>query len=129
MKLNTPDGSLADGFTASASRGVLPLVIWAAHFFASYASVEVACALQLQRVTFGGVAALSIWLWILTAAAIASLLALTVAAFRHGRADAGSGSMQATVRIGAAILALVGVLWSAVPIALLDAQTVCLETR
>ncbi len=129
MKLNATDAGLADGFTASASRGVLPLVIWAAHFFASYASVEVACALQLQRVTLGGAAALSIWLWILTAVATASLLALTVAAVRHGQADAGSRSMQATVQVGAAVLALVGVLWSAVPIALLDGPTVCHVTR
>ena len=129
MKLNAPDATLADGFTASASHGVLPLVIWAAHFFASYASVEVACALQLQHVALRGVAALSIWLWILTAVATASLLALTVAAVRCGRADTDSGSMQATVRTGAAILALVGVLWSAVPIALLDGLTVCRVMR
>ncbi len=129
MKLNVPDATLADGFAASASGGVLPLIIWAAHFFASYVSVEVVCALQLRYVALGGVAALSLWLWILTAAATGSLIALTVAAVRRGRSDADSGSMQATVRIGAAILALVGVLWSAIPIALLDGTTLCHAMR
>lgn len=129
MKLHAPDATHADGFTSSASRCVLPLVIWAAHFFGCYASVEVACALRLHHVAIGGVAALSLWLWILTAAAIASLLSLTLAAIRHSRTDQGSGSMQDAVFKGTAILALVGVLWSAIPIALLDGASLCRAAR
>ena len=129
MTSNTPETKIADGFTASVSHSVLPLIIWAAHFFLSYASAEVACALHLQRFTLGGVSALNIWLWSLSAVAIAALVVLTVVTARHDRADAKAGNMQATVRIGAAILALVGVLWSAVPIVLLDAPTVCDAAR
>ena len=129
MKMNGHAAKIADGFTARALHGVLPLVIWAAHFFLSYASAEVACALHLQRVTLGGVSALSIWLWIITAGAIAALVGLIVVTVWHGRADRESGNIQATVRIGAAILALVGVLWSAVPIAFLDASTFCHGAR
>lgn len=120
---------LAEGFTASALHGVLPLLIWAAHFFVSYASAEVACALDLQRFTLAGVSAPSIWLWIISAAAIATLFVLTLVAVQHGRADAKSGNTQAAVRIGAAVLALVGVLWSAVPIALMDGPALCRAMR
>jgi hypothetical protein len=125
MKMSGPDAKPADGFVATALHGVLPLIVWAAHFFLSYASAEVACVLRLQRFTLGNVAALSIWLWVISAAAIATLLVLIVVAVRHGRADAQSGSTQAIVRIGAAILALVGVLWSAVPIAFVDGASDC----
>ena len=129
MKTDAGEAKLADGFTASALHGVLPLVIWAAHFFLSYASAEVVCTLHLQRFTLGGVSAPIIWLWIISAAAIATLSVLTIIAVRHGRADSESGNTHATVRIGAAILALVGVLWSVAPIALLDGPTVCRATR
>ena len=129
MTSNTPEAKIADGFTARALHGVLPLVIWAAHFFLSYASADVACALHLQPFTLGGVSALSIWLWTLTAGAIAALVGLIVVTVRHGGADRESGNTQATVRIGAAILALVGVMWSAVPIAFLDASTLCHVAR
>lgn len=129
MKMNAPEAKLADGFTASALYGVLPLAIWAAHFFLSYASVEVACALHLQRLTLAGVSAPAIWLWVISAAAIAMLLVLTVVAVRRGRADVESGNTLATVRLGAAILALVGVLWSAVPIAFVDEPAVCHKAR
>jgi hypothetical protein len=125
MKMRGPDAKTADGFAVTALHGVLPLIVWAAHFFLSYASAEVACALGLQRFALGNVAALSVWLWVISAAAIATLLVLTVVAVRHGRSDAESGSTQATVRIGAAILALIGVLWSAVPIAFVDGTSYC----
>lgn len=120
MKMDAPEPKYSDGFTASALQGVLPLVIWAAHFFLSYASAEVASALDLQRFTVGGVPAPTIWLGIITVAAIAVLCVLTVVAIRHGKADAESGNTRATIRIGAAILALVGVLWSAVAIGFAD---------
>jgi hypothetical protein len=116
--MSVRNSNSADGFAAGTSRGVLPLVIWAAHFFLSYASAEIACALDLQRVTLAGIPSPSIWLWMLTVAAIAFLIVLMVLAVQNekARAVATSGSTLATVRVGAAILALVGVLWSAVPI-------------
>ena len=129
MKTSVPQAKLADGFSASALHGVLPLVIWAAHFFLSYASAEVSCVLHLQRFTIGGVSAPSIWLWTISAAAIATLLVLTVAAVQHRTADAASGNTHATVRIGATILALVGVLWSVVPIVFVEELTLCRATR
>lgn len=123
--MHVPEAKLADGFTVATFHGVLPLVIWAAHFFLCYASAEIACALDLQRFALGGVSAPIIWLWTISAAAIAALLVLTVLAVRRGRTDAGSGNTLAAVRIGATVLALVGVLWSAVPIAFIAEPAVC----
>lgn len=123
MKL--PAAKLADGFTATALHCVLPLVIWAAHFFLSYAGIEVACALDLRRFTLGGVAAPSLGLWIISAAAIAALCVLLWRASRYAK----SRSMAATVRIGAIVLALVGVVWSTVAIVMLDESAVCRTVR
>ena len=92
----------------------------------AYASAEVACALQLHRFTVLGLSAPNLWLWIISAAAIATLLVLTVRAVRHRRRGE-SGGHAATVRIGAAVLALVGVLWSAVPIAFVDGAPICVH--
>jgi hypothetical protein len=116
--MSVRNSNSTDGFAASTAHGVLALVIWAAHFFLSYASAEIACALDLQRFTLAGIPSPSIWLWVLTVGAIALLIALIVLAVRNERARAvgTSSSTLATVRIGAALLALVGVLWSAVPI-------------
>jgi len=129
MTSNVRERKIADGFAASAAFSVLPMVIWAAHFFLSYASAEAMCALSLQNVAWRGVSALNLWLWSISAVAIAALVGLTVAAIRRGRVGAEAGNMQTTVRLGAAILALVGVLWSAVPIAVFDAATVCHAAR
>ena len=128
MSSDTPEAKLADGFTAGALHGALPMIIWAAHFFVAYASAEVACALQLHRFKPLGLSAPSLWLWAITAAAIAMLMVLTVRAVRNRRAAAESGATQATVQIGAAVLALVGVLWSAVPIALVYGAMFCRTT-
>jgi hypothetical protein len=82
MSSDTPEAKLADGFTAGAFHGALPMIIWAAHFFVAYASAEVACALQLLRFKPLGLSAPSLWLWAITAAAIAwfSVGALTAQA-------------------------------------------------
>ena len=128
MATDTPEAKLVDGFTLGALHGALPLFVWAAHFFVVYASAEVACALQLHRFKVLGVSAPNLWLWIISAAAIATLVVLTARAVRHRRAAAESGATQATVQIGAAVLALVGVLWSSVPIALVYAAAICRST-
>jgi len=128
MATDTPEAKLADGFTAGSLHGALPLFVWAAHLFVAYASAEVACALQLHRFKVLGLSAPDLWLWFISAAAIAMLVVLTVQAVRHRRAAAESGTTQATIQIGAAILALVGVLWSSVPIALVYGAAICRST-
>ena len=108
---------LADGFAAGAVHGLLPLSIWAAHFFFAYASAEVACALDWQRFTLAGVALPTVGLWTISAVAIAALAGLTALGIRNAKAQAESGGTLSTVQIGAALLALTGVLWSTVAIA------------
>lgn len=116
---------LADGFTTAAWHGALPLLVWAAHFLVSYASAEVACVLHLDRFRVLGVSATNLWLWTITAAAIALLIVLTGRAMRYRRAEAESGATQALIQMGAAVLALVGVLWSAVPIIFVHGPAIC----
>ena len=120
---------LADGFTTAAWRGALPLFIWAAHFLVAYASAEVACVLHLDHFRVLGVSATNLWLWIITAAAIALLIVLTRRAVRYRRTEAEPGATQAMIQVGAAVMALVGVLWSAVPIIFLHGPAICVTAN
>lgn len=110
----------SDGFVAGALQGALPFLVWAAHFFLAYMTIKAACALDLQRFTLGGVSAISVALWLLSATAIAVLLGLGVlwgrTATRIG--TSGERGTLALVRIGAILFALVATVWSTVPIVL-----------
>jgi len=92
---------------AAARQGLLPLVIWALHFFFAYAAVAVAC-----DAGFAHVGALLLGA---TALAVVVLAALAFSAWRALRQD----GLLAGVRLGAAVLALVGVSWAALPMPLL----------
>lgn len=119
------EAKLPDGFSAGAWHSALPMFIWAAHFFVAYASAEVACALHLHRFKVLGMSASGLWLWFISAAAIALLILLTRRALRYRRAEAELGATQASVQIGAAVLSLVGVLWSAVPLVFVHGPAIC----
>lgn len=107
-----------DRFVAGALLGALPLVVWAAHFFIAYMTVKAACALDLQRFTFAGISLVTIFLGLLSAAAIGALLWMIALEGRQARRHFDGGGTLAIVYIGATILALAGVLWSTVPILL-----------
>ena len=107
-----------DRFVSGALQGALPLLMWAAHFFVAYMTVKTACALDLQRFTFAGVSLIAIFLCLLSAAAIGALLWMLALEGRAARRHFDGGGTLAVVHIGAVILALAGVLWSTVPIAL-----------
>jgi hypothetical protein len=79
----------------------------------------------LDRLKVLGVSATNLWLWIITAAAIALLIVLTRRATRYRRGEAESGATQALIEIGAGVVALVGVLWSAVPIIFVHGPAIC----
>lgn len=111
----TRAGINKDGFTAGVLLGVLPLLIWATHFFGSYAAIEFACALDLQRFTLARIPVITVFLWVFSAVELAALALLVMLAVRNGKRDAEGGGTLAFVRIGAAALALVGVLWATVP--------------
>ena len=125
MSTSPRKASLADGFTTGAWHGALPLFVWAAHFLVAYASVEVACVLHLDRFKMLGASATNLWLWVISMAAIALLIVLTRRAMRYRRAEAETGGTQALIQMGAAVLALVGVLWITVPITFVHGPTIC----
>lgn len=113
-----PASEFNDRFIAGSVRGALPLLIWAAHFFVTYMSIKTGCALDVQRFAFAGVSAITIFLWSLSAAAIGALVWMLTLEGRAVRRHFDGGATLPVVHIGATLLALAGVLWSSVPIAL-----------
>lgn len=108
-----------DRFVAGALQGVLPFLIWAAHFFLVYMAIKAACAVDLQHPLLNGASVISAAIWLLSAAAIAALVGLGALWARPPRAGgAGAGGTLALVRLGAVLFALVAVVWSTVPIVL-----------
>ena len=118
MTATGTEPTVTEGFAARAWRGTSPLLIWAAHFVALYASTEIACELELHRWQLGNVPALAAGLWLLTAAAVAVLAGLSVTGLRNHMRRPDTSSTPDAVHMGAAVLALVGVVWSAVALAL-----------
>ncbi len=103
-----------DRFLPLTLRGILPLLIWAAHFALAYVIAAVACMRD-----FTGESETRWLLIVASAAAIAWLAWLTVDAVRKLQRAPGQDATFAAVQFGVAALALIGVLWTTVPIALL----------
>jgi hypothetical protein len=104
-----------DGFLLTVLRGVWPLLIWAAHFALAYVVAAVACTHDFTRETE------TRWLLLIaSAAAIAWLAWLSVDAVRKLQRAPDRDATFTAVRFGVAALALIGVLWTTVPIALLS---------
>ena len=99
MSMTRAGPKAADGFAAGVWRGVWPLLIWAAHFVVLYASVEIACELDLQRWRVGDLPALASGLWLLTAVALAVLAGFTVVGLRNyaRRSDATVGHTRLAI--------------------------------
>lgn len=110
---------LDDRFALNTLRAALPIAIWGVHFFIAYWVVQFACQLGFQQYGVFGVSWITVALWTLTAAAIAALVVMIVSDGRriraHGEPAEGEGVLM-FVQIGIAIFALIGVLWSTVPI-------------
>lgn len=103
-----------DRFWPLTLTGTLPLLIWAAHFALAYIVAAVACTRDFA----GG----SETRWLLigaSAVAIAWLVWLTARAVRKFQRAWEGDTTFAAVHFGVAALALIGVLWTTVPIALL----------
>jgi hypothetical protein len=86
--------------------GGAPLLVWALHFFASYVLVALLCC-RAGDATLRGV------LFAASAAALAAIVALLV---RRPPADR---PLLRAARLGGGVLALVGVAWTTLPMALL----------
>lgn len=108
--------SMRDRFFVRALRGSLPLWIWAAHFFISYALVAAQCSPAAIEPD-----APRRWqLAVLTLAAVAACLALLWrdrAVLRNAGEHAGLHDWAAAA---SAVLALAGIAWTGLPLMLLD---------
>jgi hypothetical protein len=110
---------LDDRFSSGVVRAATPIALWGVHFFSAYWVVQFACRLGLEQYAVFGLSWISVALVALTLAAISVLMVMIVLdgrrLNRQGARDHREGLLM-FVQVGTAIFALVGVLWSTVPI-------------
>lgn len=111
--------SAREHFFARAVHGSLPLLVWAAHFFASYALVAAQCSPAL--ITPQGP---SMWMLALMSAAAlgvcAALLWRAWLAVRKARAAGCEPALIDWAALGSGVLALMGIAWTTLPLLMLD---------
>ena len=108
--------SMRDRFFVRAIQGSLPLIVWAAHFFAVYILAAAQCSpAAITR------DAPSVWLLALISAAAVVLCGfLTWRAWCVVREAAGDPALHHWAAFGSGVLALAGILWSSMPLLMLD---------
>lgn len=106
----------------------LPLAVWALHFVAIYSLQGLACARALWRAPWAGLEAMTWVLWGLTAVALVAIVASAIPAYRawralradpDGRADTVRQRFLHALAALCALIATIGVVFTAVPVALL----------
>jgi len=103
-------------FFAGVRAGAAPMLLWSAHFAFCYVAVAVGCSALAHG---GGASASSLRLALVAGTAMA-LAAGAWLFVRACRADARKpATLLAKVRLASAVLALVGIAWSALPLAFL----------
>lgn len=108
--------SMRDRFFVRALHGTLPLLVWAAHFFVSYALVAAQCSpAAITR------DAPSVWmLAVLSAAALGLCALLLCRAWGKVRAADGEPAIHDWAALGSGVLGLMGIAWTALPLLMLD---------
>lgn len=107
---------MRDRFFVRLLCGTLPLLVWAAHFFAVYVLV----AAQCSPAAITPESPRRWMLWVLSALAIGACLALLWRAkgtLRHAGDDT---SLLDWAVAGGAVLALPGIVWTSVPMVMMD---------
>jgi len=94
-----------DRFFRQMTHAVLPLLIWAAHFFFCYVYAAVAC----QRTV----------LVVVSLAAVFAAAALLARAVPPTLRASGKPRLLHRATLAIALLSLIGILWSSIPIAML----------
>jgi hypothetical protein len=100
-------------------QGTAPLLVWAAHFFFCYAYTAAACTTGAERGHPGSDP--------VNVLALASLLAAVATgtllwrAVRQLDCEAAGDRLLDWAKVGSAVLALIGILWTSVPMFMLDA--------
>lgn len=108
--------SMRDRFFVRALDGTLPLIVWAAHFFAVYFLVAGQCS--PAAITPG---APSMWMLAALSAAALGLCGLLLwRAVRKVRAADGEAALHDWAALGSGILGLMGVAWTTLPLLMLD---------
>lgn len=108
--------SMRDRFFARTLHATLPLVIWAAHFFASYALVAAECSPAAVSPQAPGRWLLALF-W---AAALGACLALLRLGWRRMRAAPRATTLLDWAALGSAVLATTGIAWTGLPVLLLE---------
>lgn len=103
-----------------------PLAVWALHFLAVYIMQGLACGEDWQRARVAGLELVTWWLLAATALAIAAIAWLGLRALRLRRvaaAETGDDGRRrhftATVTAATALMALIAVIYTALPVVLL----------
>jgi hypothetical protein len=103
-------------FFAGVRAGGAPMLLWASHFAFCYVGVAVGCT----ALAHGGTTSASSLRTALLAATAIALAAGAWLLVRACRADAREpGALLAKVRLAGTVLAIVGIAWTALPLAFL----------
>lgn len=104
----------AASFFGGVWAGMAPLLVWAAHFAFCYVAVAVMCAGAVEA----GIGEPRALRWLLAAATVLALAALAAMLWHARRPDSRAPYLQLMRRVGST-LALIGVAWMGVPMAML----------
>ncbi|MCC6073235.1 hypothetical protein ACFSQU_05835 [Massilia sp. GCM10020059] len=108
--------NMRDRFFVRALHGTLPLLVWALHFFASYALVAAQCSPAVITRE-----APSVWMLALLSAAAAGCCGLLLwRAWLRVRAADGEPALHDWAALGSGIMGLMGVVWTSLPLLMLD---------
>lgn len=100
----------------------LPMLVWAAHFFAAYAWTAGGCKTDWAYAMWGDWSAMRIVLLLGTVCALALNAGLLMRAMRRYRSH--SERLMSGMRLGCGVLGIIGIAWTAVPMLVLP---VCLR--
>lgn len=106
-----------DRFFVSLFDASAPLILWAVYLFGVYAYAAVACDTAFAYVAWSGYSAIKIVLLGVTVPVVLGLLAMLLRAARYLKST--PHSLMAFARVGIAVLGLIGVVWSALPMLLM----------
>ncbi|MFC0131047.1 hypothetical protein [Massilia eurypsychrophila] len=108
--------TMRDHFWSRLLRGTLPLIVWAAHWFAAYALV----AAQCSPAAISPESPRRWMLWVLSALALGAC-ALMLWRARKTLAHAGGDiSLLDWAAAGSAVLATMGIVWTTLPMLMID---------
>ena len=101
-----------DGFAAASREALAALLLWAAHFGASYVFIAAGCVSPLREMAWAGVPVIRLGLLAITLPLVAWLAWRGLSSLRHA---GGGASLLRVARIAGSLLAAVAVGWTLLP--------------